>query len=72
MKKITFSTALLSLTLIACSGVAPNDTSSSDAAKKARTCQELREELEELEGKPLRRSAHLEYYEDLCLNPDAP
>jgi len=62
--------AVLTTALGGCSSVnMPHDPHSKlEAAEKAKKCQELRSEIDELKGKPMQRGAHLEYYEDLCLN----
>jgi len=61
---------LMTVALAGCTNVNyPTDQHSKlEAAEKAKKCQQLRREIDELKGKPARRGAHMEYYEDLCLN----
>jgi len=68
--KILSISLLMTGVLTGCTNVSlPHDQHSKfEAAEKAKKCQELRQEIDDLKGKPARRGAHLEYYEDLCLN----
>jgi len=68
--KTFFITALITTALSGCSSInMPLDPHSKlEGAEKAQKCQELRQEIDALKGKPMQRGAHLEYYEDLCFD----
>jgi hypothetical protein len=61
---------LLGCLLAGCSALGSNnDTDQDEQAEQRSRCEVLEREIEELEGKPLRRTAARQYYEQECLSP---
>ena len=67
MRILIISTCLL---ISSCSSISePYDEAErlEEDKRKIVECQALREEIDELKGKPIRRGARMEYYEKECL-----